>query len=99
MIVIVATFKAKTGCEAELEKTLKTLIPYVQKEEGTRMYTLHRGIEDTSKFLFYEVYQDTESRNYHRSQSYVKEILGSIGGLVEEKPSINLYEEICSIDR
>lgn len=99
MSVIVATFKAKMGSEAELENALKALITYVQKEEGTRVYTLHQNEADKSKFLFYEVYQDKEALEYHRSQSYIKLVLNSISDLVEEKPTIDLYEEIASINR
>jgi quinol monooxygenase YgiN len=98
MIVLVATFKAKTGCEMELENKLKTLVQHVQGEKDTLVYTLHRGMDDISKFLVYEVYKDKEARELHRSQPYVKEILGSITDLVQEPPAINLFEDICSID-
>ncbi len=99
MIVLVATFKAKKGCEESLENTLKTLIPYVQNEAGTLTYTLHRGINTPDKLLFYEAYRDKEAREFHRSQSYVKEILGSISNLIEEQPTIEVYEEIASLRR
>ncbi len=71
----------------------------MQEEAGTKMYTLHRDMADAGKFLFYELYKDKESLDYHRSQTYVKEIISSTSGLVEDKPIIELYEEISSIDR
>lgn len=99
MSVIVAAFKAKMGSEEELKNALRSLIAHVQKEEGTRVYTLHQNEADKSRFLFYEVYQNNDALEYHRSQSYVKQVLNSIGDLLEEKPVIDLYEIIASVDR
>ena len=99
MVVLVATFKAKPGCETELENKLMGLISQVQNEENTLVYTLHKEVEDPNRFLFYEVYRDKEAREFHRSQPYVKEVLGSLSEIVEEPPAIRVYEKIGSLIR
>lgn len=99
MIIIVAKFKAKTGCEKELEELFKNAFPTVQQEKDTISYTLHRAKNDPGKFLFYEVYKDKDAFEYHRSQNILKKILIRAYELVEEEPSIEMYEKIASLER
>jgi len=51
MIVIAATFQAKPGSEAELEKALRTMIAPVSKEAGAIEYALHRSPTDAGRFF------------------------------------------------
>lgn len=96
MIILVATMKAKKDKDAELEAALKSVIPLVGQEQGTMQYVLHRSQEDSSKFLFYEKYADKEAFDFHGSTPYLRELFRKISNLLEEKPLIDLYEEIAS---
>lgn len=99
MIVLTASFKAKTGQEKELEEALKTMIPKVQEEEGTLMYTIHKAKGDAGQFMFYEMYKDKAALDFHSTTPYFKEFSGKIAGLLEGKPQIAIYEDIASINR
>jgi quinol monooxygenase YgiN len=100
MIVNVATLKAKPGLEAELEATLKSFVAKVPGEEGTVVYTLHRAQNDSGQFMFYEMYKDKAAMEVHASTPDFKEIMiKKVGTLIAEKPKMNFYEVIASIDR
>lgn len=99
MVVLVAAMRAKKGSEAELEKALKSVIPLVEQEAGTVQYSLHRSQEDQGRFLFYEKYTDKAALDFHSSTPYLKDLFGKLTGLLAEKPTIDLYEEVASIKR
>ncbi|PKN30456.1 MAG: antibiotic biosynthesis monooxygenase [Deltaproteobacteria bacterium HGW-Deltaproteobacteria-21] len=97
MLTVVAVLKAKEGKEKELEEALKKVVPLVTQEEGTLAYVLHRARKDPRRFFFYEKYKDKEALTTHGSSSYLKELFGTIGPLLEGSPSVETYEEIASI--
>ena len=99
MIVVIATFKAKAGKEMELEDALTSIIPKVQGEEGTLMYTIHKSKADSGQFLFYEKYKDKAALDLHSSTPYFKAFAGQIGPYLEGNPDIKIYKDIASIDR
>lgn len=99
MIVITAAFKAKAGQEKALEEVLKSIIPDVQNEEGTVMYTIHRSAADPGQFLFYEKYKDQDALNFHSTTPYFKAFGAKMKDLLEGKPQIAIYEDIASISR
>ena len=99
MIVLVATLKAKSGKEATLEAALKSVIPSVERESGTLQYILHRSQHDPGKFLFYEKYRDKAALDFHGSTPYLKELFEKLTDLLEDTPSIELYEEIARINK
>ncbi|HVN72626.1 MAG TPA: putative quinol monooxygenase [Desulfomonilia bacterium] len=97
MIVVVAVLKAKQGKEEEMEEALRWIIPQVDSEEGTLKYVLHRAKKDAGKFLIYENYRDKDAFNKHSSTPYFAELFGKIAPLLEGDPSIEIYEDIASI--
>ncbi len=99
MLVVCAKLKAKAGKEKEVEEALKSVIGDVQNEPGTLSYVLHRSVNHSERFLFYERYRDTKSFENHIATPYFKALMAMIGPLLEKEPNIDLYEEIASIDR
>lgn len=99
MVVIVASFKAQPGKEMALEELLKSLIPNVQREEGTLMYTLHRAKKNPGKILLYEMYKDKEALAFHSSTPYFEEFRKQLGEFLDGKSQIDVYEDIASISR
>ena len=98
-MVIVAKLKAQSGKEAEMEDALKSMIPKVQQEDGTLIYTLHRSLSDPTLFLFYEKYRDKAAFNEHGSTPYFKELFATIGPLMGAEPSMEMYEELAGVQR
>lgn len=99
MVVISAVLKAKAGREKELEALLQAMIPLVQQEEGTVEYVLHRAQKDSGKFFFYEKYRDQAALEHHMGTPYLKELFKKTADLLAEKPEVEFYEDIASIQR
>jgi len=99
MIVIKAMLQAKSGMESSLEELLKGIIPSVQTEKDTIVYTLHRSQEHTGRFLFYEKYKDQQACNDHMTTPYLQELLRQCKALLSEPPEIELFEEIAGFTR
>ena len=96
-MIVVAKLKAKSGKEAEVEKTLKEMVGKVRGEEGTLAYTLHKSKKDPSVFMFYEKYKDKEALNFHSSTPHFKEMFGILAPLLEGQSEIDVYDELASI--
>lgn len=99
MIVVTASFKAKAGQEQALEEVLKSIIPDVQNEEGTVMYTIHKSAADPGLFMFYEKYKDQDALTFHSTTPYFKAFGGKMKDLLEGKPQIAVFQDIASINR
>ncbi|OGP90104.1 MAG: hypothetical protein A2031_00460 [Deltaproteobacteria bacterium RBG_19FT_COMBO_43_11] len=97
MLVVVAVMKAKAGMEQELEKALKEIVPKVEAEKDTLVYTLHRAKKEPGKFLFYEKYLNKEALTQHSSTPYFKELFGKISPMLDGAPVIDIYEDLVGI--
>ncbi len=98
-MIVVAKLKAKKGEEEKMENILKGIIPDVEKEEGTLIYTLHRSQNDPGVFLFYEKYKDADALTHHSSTPHFNSLFGNIMPLLDGQPEIEMYEEIDGIKK
>jgi len=98
-MIVVAKLKAKKGEEKKMENTLKGILPDVQKEEGTMVYTLHRSQTNPGVFLFYEKYKDADALTHHSTTPHFKSLFGNIMPLLDGQPEIEMYEEIGGIKK
>ena len=96
-MIVVAKLKAKKGEEEKMENALKEIIPDVEKEEGTLVYTLHRSQNDPGVFLFYEKYRDADALTHHSPTPHFKSLFANIMPLLEGQPEIEMYEELVGI--
>ncbi len=90
-MVVVAILKAIEGKEEEMAKALSAIIPKVQEEEGTLIYTLHRDVNDPSKFMFYEKYKDSDALVVHSTTPHFKELFKTLEPLRAGEPEISMY--------
>lgn len=93
-ITVVARLKSRPGSEAQLEQAFRKMIPAVRSEAGTLQYVLHRSVQDPTVFVFYELYQDQEALNFHSKTSHMKEMVTSIGPLLDGRPQIEILTEL-----
>jgi len=96
MIVVSAVLEAQAGKESDMEGALRDFITKVQAEEGTIAYILHRSKGNPAKFMVYEKYIDKAAFAYHGSTEYFKELFDTIGPILGEDPSIEIYEELAA---
>ena len=82
-IAVMAKLTAAEGKGDELEAVLSKMLPVVEGEEGTQAYALHRANDNPNVFWFYELYRDQAALGVHSSSDAIKEMFGSLGGLLD----------------
>jgi len=92
---VIAKLKVKAGSEATFQQAADKMIVHVKANEpGTLTYVLHRSTADPTEFLFYEVYADQGALGAHSSSEPMQQFFGAIGGLLDGRPEITMYEEL-----
>jgi quinol monooxygenase YgiN len=92
---VIAKVKVKSGSEPKFQAEAEKMISHVTANEpDTLMYVLHRAQSDPSEFLFYEVYADQAALATHGSSAAMQTFFGALGGIVDGRPEIVLYEEL-----
>ena len=93
MIIITAAWQAKAGKEKELKCHLETMVAQVHKHEpDCLLYTLHQGLEDKTKFFFYEQYKDNNAFTLHKNTPHFKILLTNTEELVAKPVKVELLE-------
>lgn len=86
MIVLMVTYVAQEGCEAELAARLREMTGYTRQEPGCRAYIAHQSQKDPRKFVLYEQYEDEAALDAHRTSEYFKRIVqGEYIALLESR--------------
>jgi len=93
-VTVIATIKAKAGCEAAVEKELLALIPPTLTEEGCINYDLHRSSDDPRIFLFYENWRSKRDLDLHLEKPYLKRFGERTENLLDGDVEILLFEKI-----
>ena len=83
-----ARFTAKEGKGLALAEILSELIDLVQREEGLRIYTLNRGLDQPDVVWFYELYADEDALAAHGKFPEFRDIFGRIGDLTAGPPEL-----------
>ena len=98
-ITLYARFTAKEGKGAELAGILAELVDIVQREEGIRSYTLHRGLDQPDVVWFYEVYADQAAFDVHGKYPEFGAVFARIGELSAGPPEIIRSEIVSTFAR
>jgi quinol monooxygenase YgiN len=95
MVTVIATLKVKSGNEAAFEAAAQEMIAHVKANEpGTLTYVFHRATGDATQFAVYELYQDQAALAAHSSSEILQKFFGTVGGLLDGRPAITMYEPI-----
>ncbi|NJL37543.1 MAG: antibiotic biosynthesis monooxygenase [Leptolyngbyaceae cyanobacterium SM1_4_3] len=82
-LTVIAKIQAKSGSEAVLHLELLHLIQPTLLEEGCLNYDLHRSIEDSTLFLFYENWASRVLWEQHMASEHISVFQKNTEGLVE----------------
>ena len=82
-LTIVAKIKAKPDAQELVYQELQNLTKVTQEEEGCINYDLHRSIEDSSLFVFYENWTSKEVWEKHMQSEHIKGFQKSTGDAIE----------------
>jgi quinol monooxygenase YgiN len=94
MVVLVVTWMAKAGHEAEVATVFSKLTEESRKEPGCVMYQVHRHKTEPRRFFIYEQYDDDAALEAHRTAphflQYARKELPKVAARVEG----NLFEPL-----
>jgi quinol monooxygenase YgiN len=94
-IRVLAYFYAKAGRSEELEKVLLSLVEPTRNEAGNIAYILHRNENNSSYFVFDEIWTSKDALSHHLKMPYITSLSKRIENLVEGEPKIELFREIA----
>ena len=79
MVVLVVTWMAKAGREADVIGVFSKLTEESRKEPGCLVYQVHRHKTEPRRFFIYEQYKDAAAADAHRASAHFKKyIVGSL---------------------
>ena len=94
MVVLVVTWMAKIGREADVVGVFSKLTEESRKEPGCLVYQVHRHKTEPRRFFIYEQYKDYAALESHRAApqflQYAKKELPKFGERIEG----HLYEPL-----
>ena len=86
MLVLVVSWMAKHGKEAETREILRKLAAEARKEPGCLGFLVHQHSDDPRRFLLYEQYHGREGYEAHMATEPFKEnILGKVVPMLESR--------------
>jgi quinol monooxygenase YgiN len=91
-IVVVGSFTAREGKEADALAAFEALVEPTHGEDGCILYALHQGIEDPRRLAFVERWASQEVLAAHLDSDHVKAALARAPDLFEEGSEIIVYE-------
>ena len=89
-VAMVAKITAADGKRDDLVAAFEKIFPAVEQEDGTEAYVLHEDLGDANVVWFYELYRDNDALGVHGSSDAMKELMGSLAGLVGAAPEMHL---------
>lgn len=86
MIVLKVDMLVKAGAEEKCKEYIRILQEHSRKEPGCIQYVGHQSLDDSRRFLFYEVYRDHAALQTHREAPYFQQYVhGGLDGIMESR--------------
>ena len=100
MLTVIARLKVKADRAAVFEDEARKMTAHVEANEpGTLVYACHRSTADSTVYVFYEVYRDQAAFAVHGGSPAMKAFFGAMGGIVDGRPTIEMFEELAAVKR
>jgi quinol monooxygenase YgiN len=93
-IVVVGSFTARPGKEAEGLEAFKALVGPTHGEEGCILYALHQGTDDPARLAFVERWASRELLDAHLGSPHVQALLARAEELFGDSGDIVVYEAV-----
>jgi quinol monooxygenase YgiN len=91
-VAMIAKLTAVDGKRDELVAAFDKLFSAVEQEEGTELYVLNEDQGDPNVVWFYEMYRDNDALGVHGSSDAMKDLMGSLGGIVGAAPEMHMLQ-------
>jgi quinol monooxygenase YgiN len=93
-VVVVGSFTAREGKEAEAEEAFRALLEPTHAEDGCILYALHRGAEDPRRLTFIERWASRAALDAHLSTAHIQGALERAEELFGDSGEITVYEAL-----
>lgn len=93
-VVVVGSFRAEPGKEAEALEAFKALLEPTHAEDGCVLYALHQGADDPRELAFIERWASRELLDAHLKSPHVSAILERAPELFGESGKITVYDAV-----
>jgi quinol monooxygenase YgiN len=93
-IVVVGSFTARPGREADAAEALRALVEPTHAEDGCILYALHQGADDPRRLAFVERWASREALDDHLASSHVQQALARADELFADGGDIVVYEPL-----
>jgi quinol monooxygenase YgiN len=93
-VVVVGSFTARPGKEAEAVEAFKALVEPTHREEGCILYALHQGVDDARRLAFVERWASRELLDAHLQSAHVKTVLERVEEIFGDSADIVVYEPL-----
>ena len=87
-LVLVVTFRARPGGADRLKARLRDMAMLSAAEDGCYEYTLHHDLEDSERFLLYEVWEDRAAHARHDQTEHLLAFRAELPDLLAEPPKV-----------
>lgn len=78
------------GKRDEVIAALEGMLPVVEAEPGTLVYSFHRDAGDENVVWVFELYSDGDALTAHAGSDALKALFGTIGGLMASPPEMSM---------
>jgi quinol monooxygenase YgiN len=93
-IVVVGSFTAQEGKEAEAAEAMEALMEPTHGEDGCILYALHRGSDDPRRLAYIERWTSREALDGHLASPHIQEILSRGPEIFADGGDICVYEAV-----
>ncbi len=93
-VVVVGSFKAVPGKEAEALEAFKAIVEPTHAEAGCILYALHQGSDDPSRLAFIERWESREALDAHLGAPHIAAILERAEELFGDSGDITVFEAV-----
>lgn len=93
-VYVTAVIKSKPEFTAEIKALLETLVTETRKEAACIKYDLHVSIEDSSVFVFYEIWQHQEGLTLHNQQPHIVAFRQAAVDKLQEAPLLFVMKAV-----
>lgn len=93
--VVIATWIAKEGEEAEVERVLSILAPLCREEPGCREFSVLHAEDEPRTYVLYEVYVDEAALVDHRESAHYQRLVQGDAAARLEQRQAKFYQRLA----
>ena len=92
MLILIAKFRAKSGCRERMMEMSRGMLAPSRSEEGCIVYEFLQDPFDPDSFTFYEKWRSRHDLDLHFEEPHFKEFEKTFPDLIDGPESVVAYE-------